>query len=165
MNRILPFRQIPDMPTTFAHRLSVRGVQVSEINDGILRGFLRQLLTYVGQTNQEIVDQLNTRSQGKGPDIEATGADITITPSAAAHVVSGDGTIQTIQAPDQRVGVQSDHTTERRTTNFTGSVRLFPAAGSTWELVTGGNIAKATAAVPGQALIVYFDGEVWWPSY
>lgn len=175
MNRLVPQRSLPEVPLRLR---TIRNIDQAVVIDGRVRGariaidaspivdFFRDTVwPFLGRVLSDLTEQVNTQSQGVGAPIVTTGTNITIKPSAAIHVVSGDGTIQTIEPPLLQVGVQADEVTERQVSGFTGTIRLIPDTASTWELVTGGNIRKATTSIVGQTLHLTYDGELWAPSY
>lgn len=175
MNRPVPKRSLPEIPA----RLRVARAKddaaevdgrVRQVRVGIdlapLIDFMRQTVwPFLDRMLSDLVEQVNTQVQGVGPELEAVGSNITIKPSAAIHVVSGDGTIQNIEVPLIQVGVEADFVTPRTVSAFTGTVVLIPDPTATWELVTGGNIRKASTCVAGQAMHLTYDGELWAPSY
>lgn len=116
---------------------------------------------YLTQQLGDVVDQVNTQVQGRGPDIVSENTIIVTHP---IHRVSGSASISNIVPPDAQRRVESDHTTLTMVSAFTGALYLIPAAGSTWTLDTAGNIYKTATAVVGQALIIVFDGEKWAPA-
>jgi hypothetical protein len=175
MNRPVPKRSLPEVPARLrlAHAkdnaAEVDG-RVREVRVGIdlspLVDFFRQTVwPFLDRVMSDLTEQVNTQVQGVGPEIDATGANITIKPSAAIQVVSGTGSIKNLEVPLLQVGVEADFTTQRTVSAFTGTVVLIPKAASTWTLVTGGNIRKASTCVVGQAMYLTFDGELWAPSY
>ncbi len=175
MNRPIPKRSLPQIPGRIRELRNIpRGVVVDgAVREATIRIDATPLLEffratvwpYLDRALSDIVEQVNTQSQGVGTPIDATGANITITPGSAIHVVSGAGSIQTISPPLIQVGVEADFVTPRSVSAFTGTIVLIPDTASTWTLVTGGNIRKASTCVVGQAMHVTFDGELWAPSY
>jgi hypothetical protein len=121
----------------------------------------RNLSRYLVQQIGEIVDQVNTQLQGRGPDLDS---DEEIVITHPIHRVSGSGTIINVIPPEAQLSVDNDYVTTRRVSSFTGPIFLIPAAGSTWTLDDSGNVYKTAAAVPGQVLMIVFDGEKWAPS-
>ncbi len=175
MNRPIPKRSLPQIPGRIRE---LRNIQRGVVIDGTVRDatvrvdatpllefFRATVWPYLDRALSDIVEQLNTQCQGVGDPIDATGANITITPGSAIHVVSGAGSIKTIEPPMLQVGVEADFVTPRSVSAFTGTVVLIPDTGSTWTLVTGGNIRKASTCVVGQAMHLTYDGELWAPSY
>ena len=86
--------------------------------------------------------------QPVGSSISSTGVNVTISPTAMIHHITGVGSIQTINLPYA---------------GFTGTMVLIPDA--IFTLVTGGNIALAATGVVSRSLLVTYDGSSWYPSY
>lgn len=175
MNRPIPKRSLPQIPGRIRELRNIpRGVVIDnavreatvKIDATPLLEFFRATVwPYLDRALSDIVEQVNTQSQGVGIPIDATGSNITITPGSAIHVVSGAGSIETIEPPMLQIGVESDFVTPRQISAFTGTIVLIPDVGATWTLVATGNIRKASTCVVGQAMHVTFDGELWAPSY
>lgn len=175
MNRPIPKRSLPTIPGRIRELRNIaRGVVIDgAIRDAtikidatpLLEFFRATVWPYLDRALGDLTEQSNTQVQGVGDPIDATGSNITITPGSAIHVVSGAGSIETIEPPMLQVGVQADFITPRNISAFTGTVILIPDVGSTWTLVDTGNIRKASSCVVGQAMHVTFDGELWAPSY
>jgi hypothetical protein len=79
----------------------------------------------------------------------------TIAPVKPIVFVSGSGTLTTITAP---IGISGSG----------GQITIIPSTGATWVTsASGGNIALASTAVVGKALIMTYDSGTtkWYPSY
>lgn len=123
--------------------------------------YRKALEQHLNEQFRELIEQVNSQVQGVGAEIASA---TRIKPTNAIHVVTGAEQIENIDPPNAQLGVESDHVTPRYVSSFTGPIWLIPAAGSTWELVTGGNIAKAATATPLQAMAVIYDGASWYPA-
>ena len=75
-----------------------------------------------------------------------------IAPLAPLTHITGAATIRAIRVP-----------ASAGTDPFTGCLSLIPDG--PWKTVTGGNIARGTAAIPGRVLQECYDGSRWYPSY
>lgn len=79
-----------------------------------------------------------------GPTIASA---TTITLSHPVHKISGTTAIDTINPPY---------------TGFVGHTTLIATAA--WSLTTNGNVAKAVTAVALEALVLFYDGALWYPA-
>lgn len=90
-------------------------------------------------------------SGSKGANVSSA---TTISPSGMIFHVTGTTTIQTINLP---------YADGSANYNFRGSITIIPDG--IFATTTGGNIAIASTAVVGKALIMTWDGTSWYPSY
>lgn len=99
----------------------------------------------------DIKDNLGIDEQN-GPDITVSGSDQTIQIYNPIHVVTGTGSIQTIN--------QSSYF---RTREF----KLIPSGASSLTMTTGGNIGFATTLSPGKVVTMLYNraDDKWYPSY
>lgn len=154
MNRKLHNEEPPEVP------LSLRNADVAS-----LIGWMRErFYPYLKRATFQIIEQLNSQVQGVATSVTITGANQTLKLTDPGVPVGGSGSIQTIDPPMIQKGVAADQITARSQAGFTGPIFLMPILGSTWTLVTGGNIMAARTAVPFQLMTLYYDGAFWWPS-
>lgn len=99
---------------------------------------------YLDPLLSSIIDQVNSQVQSVGLALPSAP---TIIPTNPVHHVSGTAAVDTINVPAA----------------FSGPLFLIPD--DAWTFVTGGNIGKAATAIPGQAMTVVYDFNLWWPSY
>jgi len=127
----------------------------------------RELIRWLRRFSADVIGQLNSQVQGVGDVLDSGGTNVTLKPTHAIHHVGDTGSIQYIQPPTEQYGVESDETTVRNVSSFTGPLFLIPDGA--WTLVdtgTGvGRILKNSTAVEGQVMVLVFDGEAWAPSY
>lgn len=155
MNRKLHNEEPPEIP------LSLRGADVASVI-----GWMRErFYPYLRRAMFDIVEQLNSQVQGVAATVTITGANQTLKLTDPGVPIGGTGSIQFIDPPMIQKGVAADFTTTRVQAGFTGPIFLMPILGSTWTLVTGGNIMLASSAVPFKLMVLYYDGASWFPSY
>jgi hypothetical protein len=119
-----------------------------QITNAIVRFVNSKLINYTfptGAVNQNITLQ-NTSSASTTPVASAS----TISFESAGQIfhISGTAAIAIITVFPS---------------SFRGEVTVIPDGAFT--LVTGGNIAKASTAVVNQPMTLYYDGNLWYPSY
>ena len=92
----------------------------------------------------------------QGADIDSTGTNVTIAPTASMHRITNGGSIQTITAPGAFASQG-------------GCVQFLAAAGATWSMVTGGNIARVVSLSgnAGRVLTMCYSSasSTWYPSW
>lgn len=119
----------------------------SEVSNAIVRFVNTKLVNLNGAGAIVLNTSLQNTSSATTTAI-ASASTIDIGNGGQIFHVSGTTAINTISLPF---------------TSFVGSVTIIPDGAFT--LTTSGNIGKASTAVVGQAMTLFYDGTSWYPSY